>query len=51
MALPMKLRERVLKACDEGASHKSAAERFMVWGYEPSSGGSPAASGPDRSHR
>lgn len=26
----MELRERVLKACDEGASHKSAAERFMV---------------------
>lgn len=30
MALPMELRERVLKACDEGASHKSVAERFMV---------------------
>lgn len=30
MALPMELRERVLKVCDEGASHKDAAERFLV---------------------
>lgn len=30
MALSVQLRERVLKACDEGASQKSVAERFMV---------------------
>lgn len=30
MALPMELRERVLKVCDEGASPRSAAERFLV---------------------
>lgn len=30
MALPMELRERVLKAYDQGASAKRTAERFMV---------------------